>query len=127
MAEGHTVEGRQFRTKADYEAALRDKKKIDAIKAKMDLNSPKDVLALYEQMQGGTYRFESMVGNDFDDYIYELAEKLKQQGVGEAGKTGKAKKGMAEAYRRRAARYLRAEAGRREQKIRTDRTAGRYP
>ena len=95
MAEGHTVEGRQFRTKADYEAALRDKKKIDAIKAKMDLNSPKDVLALYEQMQGGTYRFESMVGNDFDDYIYELAEKLKQQGVGEAGKTGKAKKGMA--------------------------------
>ncbi len=95
MAEGHTVEGRQFRTKADYEAALRDKKKIDAIKAKMDLNSPKDVLALYEQMQGGAYRFESMVGNDFDDYIYELAEKLKQPGSGTAGKTGKAKKSMA--------------------------------
>ncbi len=31
MAEGHIVAGRQFRTKTDYEAALRDKKKIDKI------------------------------------------------------------------------------------------------
>ena len=94
MAEGHTVEGRQFRTKADYEAALRDKKKIDAIKAKTDLNNPQDVLALYEQMQGGAYRFESMVGNDFDDYIYELAEKYKKQGTEPVGKKGKAKKNI---------------------------------
>lgn len=28
MAEGHIVAGRQFRTKTDYEAALRDKKKL---------------------------------------------------------------------------------------------------
>lgn len=91
MAEGHTVEGRQFRTKADYEAALRDKKKIDAIKAKVNFNNPQDVLALYEQMQGGTYRFESMVGNDFDDWIYELAEKYKREGVNPPGKQAKAK------------------------------------
>ncbi len=91
MAEGHTVEGRQFRTKADYEAALRDKKKIDAIRAKVDLNNPQDVLALYEQMQGGTYRFESMVGNDFDDRIYELAEKYKKSGANPPGKQAKAK------------------------------------
>lgn len=91
MTEGHTVEGRQFRTKADYEAALRDKRKIDAIKAKVNLNNPQDVLALYEQMQGGTYRFESMVGNDFDDQIYELAEKYKKQGVGKTGKKAKGK------------------------------------
>ena len=91
MAEGHTVEGRQFRTKADYEAALRDKKKIDAIRAKTDLNNPQDVLALYEQMQGGTYRFESMVGNDFDDQIYELAEKYKKAGTNPPGKQAKAK------------------------------------
>lgn len=89
-AEGHTVEGRQFRTRADYEAALRDKKKIDAIKAKMNLNNPQDVLALYEQMLGGAYRFESMVGNDFDDQIYELAEKYRKQ---ETDKTGKQTKG----------------------------------
>ncbi len=91
MAEGHTVEGRQFRTKADYEAALRDKKKIDAIKAKTNLNDPQDVLALYEQMRGGTYRFESMVGNDFDDLIYELAEKYKKTGTDPSGKQAKAR------------------------------------
>ena len=90
MAEGHTVEGRQFRTKADYEAALRDKKKIDAIKAKTDLNNPQEVLALYEQMRGGVYRFESAVGNDFDDRIYELAEEIKKQGF-PAGKSTTAK------------------------------------
>lgn len=92
MAEGHTVEGRQFRTKADYEAALRDKKKIDAIKAKTDLNNPQEVLALYEQMRGGVYRFESAVGNDFDDRIYELAEEIKKQGSS-AGKSTTAKTG----------------------------------
>ncbi len=92
MAEGHTVEGRQFRTKADYEAALRDKKKIDAIKAKTDLNNPQEVLALYEQMRGGVYRFESAVGNDFDDRIYELAEEIKKQGF-PAGKSTTAKTG----------------------------------
>ena len=91
MAEGHTVEGRQFRTRADYEAALRDKKKIDAIKAKVNLNRPQDVLALYEQMQGGSYRFESVVGNDFDDQIYELVQKYKKEGTGQAGKKAKGK------------------------------------
>ena len=91
-AESRTVEGRQFRTKADYEAALRDKKKIDIIRSKIDLNNPKDVLELYTQMQSGTYRFETMVGNDFDDSIYELAEKYKRQGETGKGNGGKNRK-----------------------------------
>lgn len=88
-AEGHTVAGRQFRTKADYEAALRDKKKIDIIKGKTDMKDPKAVLELYAQMQAGKYRFETMVGNDFDDEVYELAEKYKSQGSVEKGKKRK--------------------------------------
>ena len=91
-AEGRTVAGRQFRTKADYEAALRDQKKIELIKAKTDLNQPKDVLALYAQMQSGAYRFETMVGNDFDDEIYELAERYKHQGNSENGKRANGRK-----------------------------------
>ena len=90
-AESHTVEGRQFRTKADYEAALRDKKKIDEIKAGYDLNKPEDVQKLYAQMKAGEYRFESMVGNDFDDQIYELAEKYKRQSSEGKGKGRKNK------------------------------------
>ncbi|MBR6770905.1 MAG: class B sortase [Lachnospiraceae bacterium] len=79
MAAGHTVEGRQFRTGADYAAALRDKKKIDQIRAETNLENPKEVLALYTRMKAGAYRFETMVGHDFDDQIYELAEKYKSQ------------------------------------------------
>lgn len=91
-AESHTVEGRQFRTKADYEAALRDKKKIDIIKSKVDMNNPQEVLGLYTQMQSGKYRFETMVGNDFDDQIFELAEKYKRQGGTSKANTKKGKK-----------------------------------
>ena len=36
-------------------------------------------MALYTRMKAGAYRFETMVGHDFDDQIYELAEKYKSQ------------------------------------------------
>ena len=91
MAEGHIVAGRQFRTKTDYEAALRDKKKIGKICSEYDLKDPKEVLELYGKLKAGDYRFETMVGNDFDDKIYELAEKYK--GTKEEDKAGQKKKG----------------------------------
>lgn len=90
-AQQHIVAGRQFRTKADYEAAVRDKKKIDIIKSKINMNQPKEVIQLYEQMQQGAYHFETMVGNDFDDEIYELVESYKEQGKGEKGRRQKNK------------------------------------
>ncbi len=93
MAEGHIVAGRQFRTKTDYEAALRDKKKIDKICSEYDLKNPKAVLELYGKLKAGDYRFETMVGNDFDDKIYELAERQKD-GKG-SGKEGQKEKGRA--------------------------------
>lgn len=91
-AERQTVSGRQFRTKTDYEAALRDKKKIDIIRSKTDLKNPKEVFALYEQMRGGTYRFETAVGNDFDDEVYELVERYKRQENNGKGKSKNKKK-----------------------------------
>lgn len=86
-AENRTVAGRQFRTKEDYEAALRDGKKIEQIRAQVHLDNSKEVLDLYEEMKAGGYRFETMVGNDFDDEIYELALKYKKEESG--NKTGK--------------------------------------
>lgn len=76
-----TVAGIRFRTQADYEAALRDQKKIDAIKAKVDFDNPGQVYRLYGELQSGCYRFETQVGNNFDDEIYEKVEKLKKQGI----------------------------------------------
>lgn len=91
-AAGHTVEGRHFRTRADYEAALRDKKKIDMIKSQTDFDNPQEVLALYARMKAGAYRFETMVGHDFDDRIYELAEKYGRQSAAQRGRSRKGKK-----------------------------------
>ena len=75
------VGGRRFRTRADYEAALRDQKKIDAIRSQKDLNDPKQLMELYRELQVGAYRFESPVGTDFDDEIYDKVENLKKQGT----------------------------------------------
>lgn len=75
-----TVGGRRFRTQADYEAALRDQKKINAIRSRTDLNDPKQLERLFKELQSGAYRFETPVGNDFDDEIFEKVEILKKQG-----------------------------------------------
>ena len=75
------VAGRRFRTREDYEAALRDQKKIEAIKARMDLEDPRQLYKLFSALQSGAYRFETAVGTDFDDAIFEEIEKMKQRGI----------------------------------------------
>ena len=76
-----TVAGRRFRTRADYEAALRDLKKIEQIKKKLDQENPKQVYELYAELQSGRFQFETVVGTDFDDEIYEKIEAFKAQGI----------------------------------------------
>lgn len=76
-----TVAGIRFRTRADYEAALRDQKKINAIKARVNLDDPKELFKLFSALQSGSYRFETQLGNNFDDEIYEKVENLKKQGI----------------------------------------------
>ncbi len=90
-ADDLTVEGRRFRTRSDYEAALRDSKKIERIKAETDLNSPKQIYELFNELQSGIYRFESVVGTDFDDEIYAKVEKLRASGITPENATDKIK------------------------------------
>lgn len=81
-----TIEGRRFRTKEEYEAALRDKQLIDSITGDFDLENPKDIETLYMELKKGGYEFESIVGRQFDDNIYELYKQLQEE------KTQKAEK-----------------------------------
>lgn len=93
MAEtGKEVLGRVFRTKPDYEAALRDKEKIEHIKSSIDMTDKEDVLRLYDNIEAGKYHFETILGRDFDDEIYELAERLKKEGNTAKTAPSKAKK-----------------------------------
>ena len=78
-ASRYEVEGRVFYNRADYEAALRDYEKIKEIRDAYDLKEPEDIRQVYAYLAGGSYRFESVVGDDFDDEIYKLYSDIKDQ------------------------------------------------
>ncbi len=90
---GFEVAGRRFRTQDDYKAALRDQKIIEEIKAQINMEQPGEVITLYNDMQAGKYRFETAVGDDFDDEIFELANAFKSQGYNKNSRLDLSKKG----------------------------------
>lgn len=59
-------------------AALRDKQLIDSITANLRLDKPRDIEKLYMELKRGKYRFESIVGRQFDDNVYELYQEIKE-------------------------------------------------
>lgn len=90
---GFQVAGRRLRTEAEYKAALRDQALIQKIRSMTDMEQPGEVITLCDDMQSGKYRFETVVGNDFDDEIFELAQNYKKQGYHKDSRlSGKRKK-----------------------------------
>ena len=73
-----TVGGKRFRDAEEYEAALRDKQLIDSITGSLKLDNPKDIETLYLELKNGKYAFESAVGRQFDDNIFELYQRIKE-------------------------------------------------
>ncbi len=73
------VEGRRFRNEEEYQAALRDKELIDSITGNLSLDDPKDIETLYMELRNGKHTFESTVGRQFDDNIYELYHQMKRK------------------------------------------------
>lgn len=87
-----SVAGRNFRTQADYKAALKDQEQIEAIKSKVNLEQPGEVLTLWGELSSGKYTFKTLVGSDFKEEISELAEKYKKQGYTKDSKVKAAKR-----------------------------------
>ena len=56
-----TVEGRTFNNKRDYEAAQRDKKKIDSLREKTNFNNPDSIMELYRNMQTKSMYYELLL------------------------------------------------------------------
>lgn len=75
-----SVAGRQFRTKADYNAALQDQVQIEAIKAKINMEQPGEVISLSQDLADGKYRMKTLVGRDFIEEVHELAKEYEKQG-----------------------------------------------
>lgn len=80
-----TVEGRTFRTQRDYAAAYRDKRKIDQIRKKVNFKDSQTVLKLQKELQKGSFRFESIVGQDFVEEVNELVAESEEQVQGKKG------------------------------------------
>lgn len=72
MSSEWTVNGQRARSQSEYEAFLRDARKIEAIKKKIDINDYKQLEKLYSSLCVGTVKFESKLGFDFEDEISEI-------------------------------------------------------
>jgi len=59
------------------EEALHDAQLIRHITEGLDLNNPKDIEKIYNELQAGTYSFKTDAGRIFDDKIYDLMQKVK--------------------------------------------------
>ena len=73
------VDGKRFRSQEEYMAAKRDKELIDSITANLRLDRPQDIEKLYMELKRGKYQFESIVGRQFDDNVYELYKQIKEE------------------------------------------------
>lgn len=74
-----TVLGRQFRTQADYEAALKDAAYIETIKKKYDFTTVTGKKMLLEDLKAGKYRFRTILGDDFLEETEEAVKKAQMQ------------------------------------------------
>ena len=79
----YVVEGRKFRTEADYQNALKDQQVIENLRMQTKKMSLADQKKLLEVIRSGKCRFHSILGQD---YMEELSEEIKRQ---EAPKTSK--------------------------------------
>lgn len=93
-----TVLGRQFRTQAEYEAALKDAAYIESIKRRYDLSSVAGRASLLKDLREDKYRFRTILGRDFLEETEEICTADKKAVVAgnnqkTKGVTGKKKNG----------------------------------
>ena len=65
------VKGRSFRTKQDYDLALKDAERIDRLKKNTDFNNIEEVRELLEELHTRQIRFMTLLGDDFIEEVEE--------------------------------------------------------
>ena len=70
------VEGVGFNGKAEYEQGLSDKKIIDELRKKYDLTTKEGLLNVSKELR--TVHFQTKVGDNFDDEIFEKLEAIRR-------------------------------------------------
>ncbi len=80
------VEGRQFRTEADYKRALYDGKVIEELRRQSSGYNVAQLKQLKEELHKGKYKFHTILGQDFED---EIEEKIKRKSSKSSGGVSK--------------------------------------
>ncbi|MCR5595964.1 MAG: class B sortase [Lachnospiraceae bacterium] len=83
---GGMVGGHKFTDINDYNAALEDTKLINRLKAQTDMSDPEAVRKLYSALQSGEVRFQTAVGRDFDDELYDMIQEFDKHPEGVSDK-----------------------------------------
>ena len=94
----YIVEGRQFRTQAGYQAALRDKELIEKLRKEAQGYDAKKLRQLRTQLRDGKYKFKTLLGEDFADELDELIAGREKPGA----KKASAKAGASSRKKRKA-------------------------
>lgn len=85
----YRVDRKKYSTASEYAAACRDLEKIKKLQAKIIDTDSSTLEDVYQQLKSGTCRFETSLGMEFDDDIYELVMSNRQNSTRDDAKTGK--------------------------------------
>ena len=85
------VMGRSFRTKQDYDLALKDAERIDRLKKNTDFDNIEEVRELLEELHTRQIRFMTILGDDFIEEVEERELYLLQNPPQAKKKKAKAK------------------------------------
>lgn len=77
----YIVEGRQFRTEADYNRAIRDKELIDRLRKETQGYDRTQLERLKVDLHNGKYKFLTLLGQDYADEVEELLQKKERSPV----------------------------------------------
>lgn len=78
----YIVEGRQFKVESDYKLALRDQELIEKLRLQMKGAGINDWKKLRDDIEGRRIVFQTMLGDDFLDEVYDQIKKLERQAAG---------------------------------------------
>ena len=77
----YSVDRKKYSTEMEYAAACRDLEKIKKLQAKIADADSSAIEMIYKQLASGACRFETSLGMEFDDDIYELVMQNRQNKV----------------------------------------------
>ena len=85
----YVVEGRQFRTEAEYRKALRDKKVIDRLREQIDFQNRSQLSQLVKALQQKKFPFLTLLGQDFQEEVEDTLKKLSESPPAKGRKRGR--------------------------------------